>query len=598
MSVLVPRHFKVHQAIQMFESVSESNPTNYYLFIAKSYALANSIPLTGKVKTNYTSNTIVGQGTLFNTELAVGDYVGVTNQTQTVRVVSIKTAQTMIVSPRPNGSNTTGANAYIRKLFSEQDPPEVEDSYQNLYYDIWRNMISLKKVQVSDATHVCYRYNWAYNHYYDKYDDTDYALYNKEFFVFTDDSNVYKCIDNNRGANSYYKPTGTDPSSIIITADKYRWKYMYTVTAGEIIKFRSTDFIPVKTLKSNDGSSQWSVQTNAANGAIHHVNMLANGTNYIATSNLFSAIVNTVAFTLKSNSLQADGVWTGSGLFISEGAGAGEYRKITKYYGSNNTLIVNSAFSTTPTTSSRYIISPLVTIRGDSGGTIDSRATAYVSNTTGGQIKYIKIINQGRSYSSANVTITSNNGYGATARPVISPLGGHGSDPVDELYGTSVMFNVRTAGSESETFPTNNDFRIIGLIQDPLFANGSIANTSVIDQTTNLGVTYVSGDFQGDEIILGQKSKAKARLVYFANTNGARTSGHLKMIRVTTNGIGLGFQTNELVVGQTTGVTANVVSVSKPALKLFSGAVIYTEIRDPVFRSPAQTEDYKITISY
>jgi hypothetical protein len=160
------------------------------------------------------------------------------------------------------------------------------------------------------------------------------------------------------------------------------------------------------------------------------------------------------------------------------------------------------------------------------------------------------------------------------------------------------MFNVRTTGSESETFPTNNDFRIIGLIQDPLFANGSIADTSVIDQTTNLGVTYVSGDFEGDEVIVGQKSGAKARLVYFANTNDARTSGYLKMIRVTTNGIGLGFRTNELVVGQTTGVTANVVSVSKPALKLFSGAVIYTEIRDPVFRSPAQTEDYKITISY
>jgi hypothetical protein len=160
------------------------------------------------------------------------------------------------------------------------------------------------------------------------------------------------------------------------------------------------------------------------------------------------------------------------------------------------------------------------------------------------------------------------------------------------------MMNFLTTGSESNTFPTNNDFRIIGVIKDPVLANGSFANSSVIDQTTRIGVNFATGDFTGDEIVVGQKSGAKARLVYFANTNDARTQGTLKLIRVTTNGVGKGFETNELVIGQTSGMSANVISVTKPALKLFSGAVIYTEIRDPVFRSPAQSEDYKITISY
>jgi hypothetical protein len=221
-----------------------------------------------------------------------------------------------------------------------------------------------------------------------------------------------------------------------------------------------------------------------------------------------------------------------------------------------------------------------------------------VSNTVGGQVRYVKIIQQGRSYSTANVTISAKTGFGATARPIISPLGGHGSDPVDELYGTAIMMNFLTTGSESNTFPTNNDFRIIGIVRDPVLANGSFANSSVIDQTTRIGVNFATGDFTGDEIVVGQKSGAKARLVYFANTNAARTQGTLKMIRVTTNGIGKGFETNELVVGQSSGISANVISVTKPALKPFSGIVIYTEIRDPVFRSPAQSEDYKITISY
>jgi hypothetical protein len=598
MSVLVPRHFKIHQAIQTFESVSEANPSRYYLFIAKSYALANSIPLTGTVKTKTNSNTVVGQGTYFTSELAVGDRVGFTNQAQVIRVHSISTAQTMIVTPRPSGSNTTGANAYLRKLFSEQNPPAVDDTYQNTYYDIWRNMISLKKAQVSDVSHVIQRYGWSTNHYYDIYDDQDSALYNKEFYTYTDQDNVYKCIDNNRGANSTVKPTGTDPSSIINTADNYRWKFMYNISAGEILKFRSADYIPVKTLQANNGSSQWSVQTNAANGAIHHIKVIANGSGYFSTNGLFSSVTIAIAFTLRSVSLKSDGEWVGSGLFISEGAAAGEYKKITAYHAANNMVVVNSAFSVIPTTSSRYNISPLVTIRGDSGGTTTSRATAYVSNTVGGQVRYVKIINQGRSYSTANVTISAKTGFGATARPIISPLGGHGSDPVDELYGTAVMMNFLTTGSESNTFPTNNDFRIIGVIKDPVLANGSFANSSVIDQTTRIGVNFATGDFTGDEIVVGQKSNAKARLVYFANSTNTRTEGTLKLIRVTTNGVGKGFETNELVIGQTSGISANVISVTKPALKLFSGAVIYTEIRDPVFRSPAQSEDYKITISY
>ena len=245
---------------------------------------------------------------------------------------------------------------------------------------------------------------------------------------------------------------------------------------------------------------------------------------------------------LKSVESGIDGTYVGSGLFISEGAAAGQYRKIVKYWGSNNTLIVNSAFSVTPNTSSRYVIAPLVTISGDSGGTTTSRAIAYVSNCHLGQVRKITIISQGRSYSTANVTISANasHGFGASGRPIISPVTGHGSDPVDELFGTSVMMNIRTSGAESNTFTTNNDFRVIGVVADPLLVSGAVANASVIDQTTRIGVQLVNGDFIEDEMITGQTSGAKARLVYFANNNNARSDGVLKVIRVTTNGTGGG----------------------------------------------------------
>jgi hypothetical protein len=600
MTALITRHFKIHNAIQFFESFSETTPTRYYFFIGRTAPYANALPITGTVKTTSSSNTIIGQGTYFDSQLAVGDRIGVTGQSGVVRVHSIGGAQTMVVTPRPSVSITTGANAYNRKLYSELMPPDVDPSYQNTYYDVWRNMIALKKFQSSDVSHVVPRYQWTSGAVYSEYDDNDASLYEKQFYASTIEGRVYKCIDNNQGVVSTVKPTTTDSSNIELTSDGYRWKYMYTISSGEALKFQTNAFMPVKTLSANDGSAQWSVQQSASNGAIQHVKVLAGGTGYLSTTNTFQTIVNSSFFVIKSNASPIDGSYVGSSLYISEGAGSGQIRKVVKYWGANNTLVVNSAFTSSPNTTSRYVISPIVTIRGDSGLTSVSRATAYVSNTFGGQVRRITIVSQGRSYSSANVIITANSVYGrgAAARPIISPRGGHGKDPVDELFGTSIIMNVKVAGSESNTFPTNNDFRVIGVVRDPVLANGSYANSSVIDQTTRISLEEVSGDFVADEIVTGRTSGAKARVVYFANNNTAKSNGILKVIRVSTSGVGQSFEQSEIIVGTTSAVTANVQLVTKPALQQFSGIVIYTENRTAIARSPEQTEDFKIVIKY
>jgi hypothetical protein len=598
----VPRRFRVLQAQQFLEGFNEAAPTRYYFFIGKPQPYANAIPVTGTVKTTTSSNTIVGQGTYFTTELAVGDRIGITNQSTVVRVHSIPTAQTIVVTPKPSGANTTGANAYIRKTFSETIPPAVSPTYFNINNDIVDDITSLKKIQSSDATHAVPRIDWANNTFYQEWDDKESEQTLLNFYMITDDFNVYKCIDNNRGANSTSKPTTTG-TSIETTADGYRWKYMCSVDPGERLKFLTVDYIPVRTLTASNGSAQWTVQQTArtsGNGSIHHVKVIADGAGYLHTTNTFVSVSNTTLMKLQSSASGIDGTYVGSGLYISQGPSAGQLRKVVKYWGSNNTLIVNSAFTVTPTTSSRYVISPLVTIRGDSGGTTTSRASAYVSNTTGGSVRKITVISQGRSYSTANVTITanSNHGFGATARPILSPLNGHGSDPVDELSATTIFLNVRTSGAESNTFPTNNDFRLIGILRDPILANGSFANSSVIDQTHRINVELVTGDFVEDEILVGSVSGAKGRLVYFANSNASRTQGVVKVIRVTTNGTGGSFVPGDTLTGTTSSITANVVLLTKPALKPHTGLVIYTENREAVLRDPAQTEDYKIAIKY
>jgi hypothetical protein len=600
MTVLVTRHFRIHNAVQFFESFSESVPTRYYYFIGKNFAFANSIPITGTVKLSSSSNTVIGYGTVFNAELAAGDIVRVDGTAYNLRVHSVIGAQTFISAVRPSTTVTTSSAAFIRKAFSENNPPDPVDTYQDTYFDIWRNMISAKRIQTSDVSHVIPRYNWTNNTVYTAYSDTSATLENSQFYVFTSACNVYKCIDNNRGASSVIQPTGIVTNDITSTADGYRWKYMYTVTSGRALKFLTSDHVPVQTLTSDDSTDQWDVQTSAANGAIHSITLVTNGSGYLSVTNTFSYVTSKLLVNLNTEASGIDDVYNGSGIFISSGTGVGQLRKIVKYYGANNLVVVNGAFTTAPTTASRYIVSPLVTISGDSGGSTVSRATAYVSNTVGGQVRKITIVSQGRSYSTANVTITANSsyGYGAVAKAVIPPVGGHGRDAVDELYGSRVMMSVRVSGSESNTFPTNNDFRIIGVLQNPKLNNGANATASAIDQTLRVTVAEVSGDFYADELITGDVSKATGRLLYFANTNAARTQGVLKLVRVITNGTGSRFIAGETVRGSTSTRTANVQLVTLPAMKPFTGLVIYTENKPPVTRSLEQTEDVKLVINF
>ena len=65
-----------------------------------------------------------------------------------------------------------------------------------------------------------------------------------DFYVVTDEYNVYKCLDNNNGALSKNKPTGTQLEPIK-TADGYVWKFMYSIPINLRNKFYTDEYIPV-----------------------------------------------------------------------------------------------------------------------------------------------------------------------------------------------------------------------------------------------------------------------------------------------------------------------------------------------------------------
>ena len=149
--------------------------------------------------------------------------------------------------------------------------------------NVHQNMIALKKVAQSDVTHSITRYNWLSGTTYIPYDDQLSTLSTSQYYVITDELNVYKCLEAGTGASTV-KPTGqTTNAANSATADGYVWKFMYALSGTQATKFLTNSFIPINVLTSNDGSLQYQVQTNAQAGSIHRIIVTAGGSGY--TSN-------------------------------------------------------------------------------------------------------------------------------------------------------------------------------------------------------------------------------------------------------------------------------------------------------------------------
>ena len=198
----------------------------------------------------------------------------------------------------------------------------------------------------------------------------------------------------------------------------------------------------------------------------------------------------------------------------------------------------------------------------------------------------------------------------ATLTPVVGPAGGHGSDAVKELGGFFVLTNARLEYSESNNFTTNNDFRKVGLVAQPKFANGDVATSAVVDQATTVVLNSWNGtQYAADELVTGAASGATGRVVDFTGNNTLRLTDIIPSgtsIVAGYNGL-FGYFTNTEVIAANTGgsggsgasATANGNgSVTGGDLSRFSGDIIYVENRSPVTRAADQIEDVKLIIEF
>lgn len=237
---------------------------------------------------------------------------------------------------------------------------------------------------------------------------------------------------------------------------------------------------------------------------------------------------------------------------------------------------------------SGYTEAPTVTIVGDGEG-----ATA-VASIEDGIVTKIQMTANGSGYTYAQV-ILEGGGFtqAATARVILSPEGGHGSDPANELIGRQVMLGATLNADEDQKLPITNDFRIITVLRDPKITGDpeyteDYTIPTVFNELTRITLSEgYTGEFNLDDTITGMSSGATGKIATFDTLNNV-----ISLCNV------VGKFSQEESIESTSGGMSVVGSITEPDLVKGSGKIIYVDYRNPISRAEDQEENIRITLEF
>lgn len=539
---------------------------------------------------------------------------------------------------------------------------DLENTTDTIFRDPYMNMVFGKRVSVADVNAVVPRYNWISNTVYTPY-RSDVDLSDSQYYVIVDEGTFFrffKCLDNNANTPSTVSPNFADTAAdaeYYATSDGYVWKYMCSVDQTNFSKFATTSWAPVV--------EDVNVSGNAVSGAIDVISILYRGSNYNSyLSNTFAVDDlriggNPVVYNIANNAPATNGFFAGSFLYITGGTGFGQGKRILDYtvIGSSKLVTLESSFDVSLDVSSAYQITPSVLITGDGSG---ATARAVVNTAGSNSISSVQIINRGSNYTFASAIVVGNTGGVSNAAVldiVNGPKGGHGADVEYELGAVSVAISVAFANSESNTIPIVNDYRQLGLLKDPLFANvvysvsSPVGNFTIGEEVTQsssesvaivhdwdgistLYLTNVNGIFITGQTVVGSTSSATANIQSFVINGITKTfSTFDQRSKYTYSPISGSFSTDEVVyqtdmqlanavfhsnsasyiyltnikgilntgntiIGSNSGASANLLSAFPGDLVVGSGEVLYLENVNPISRSNTQSETVKFILEF
>ena len=532
----------------------------------------------------------------------------------TSKLQSLKSAEQYI-------SGFAGDDPEIQYIFignsiaysDEASPPDITESVsENTSVD--DSIIAAKRVLASDVNLIIPRVDWTKDTKYRQFDDkiliddsisgiTDQNL--KPMYVITSDNNVYKCLSNNSNSagqspNSTVEPTGdyTTSNGVIATADGYIWKYMYQVRSGN--KFLNSTHIPVPTRNVNSTETDTIFNldsTGVVDGELTTIVVTNGGSGYRNFSNVTvdpfvsgQTVLGIAGTIINDTSLTAAGI-AAANMSIS-GTGI-----------ASNALI-SSVDSTTATIT---LTQPTTADGGDTGNNLTITTRVFIDGDgadaaanvtlTDGVISKVTVDTIGTGYEKANALIFGT-GTDVVTRAVMSPKFGHAHNIAKDLAANSVMVTTKIGdidSTENGVVPLGIDFRQIGLLRNPhKYGESSAVNNSTANQVISQvhTVTVSTGSFfQEDEFVY----QGSSNTVFSASARVHRvvSSSLIELIDV----VGTLLVARDLV-GDTSGATRTVTSITNPEFEPRSSDILYVENITPVTRVDGQAEDIKLVLQF
>lgn len=465
------------------------------------------------------------------------------------------------------------------------NPPAPIDNFQNQndYHD---TMLFFKKVNVSDVRRVIRRINWTSGTKYDMYrsdisvnnlsnvtESTN--LYNSNFYVMNSDYRVYICIqngtnpDNLNAKPSLDEPTFTDlePRSAGPSGDGYIWKYLYTINPSDIIKFVTSQFIPVP---NNWGSGDTLEVFNAStNGKIDAVLIDSYG-NQNYTPGVYTNIP-----------INGDGV-DGVVSIVVDASGKLSSVSVTNGGSGYTKGIINfdSTNVTTLSSGSGAVLDVIIPPFGGHGYNIyrelgSNRVmvnSVFDNNSSDNSLDYIVNNNFARVGIIYNPTVTSGVNNTGTALGAIKVRASGGAAISDTTYTVNTQIKQTVSTGTTATAYVGSYDSVNGVIR--------------FYQPVGLATAPVGYNISDFQFVSGNDS---------ANTITGNTSGDSLLIEDFTG---------SSVTNDDTGVVTPlgvefVNGVANPEIQpKYSGDTIYVDNRASVPRSENQKEDIKIVLEF
>ena len=489
------------------------------------------------------------------------------------------------------GGSDTGATAKsgVYRYATEDVPPLPLDN-QREKITVYDELIAAKRITDAFARTVIRRYNWdqVANPKFDMW-KPDYSatpggggqigkstatgatsIADAKFYVMNSAYEVFKCLyngenpSNTTGQDATEEPTtagGNYNSSTGLytetTGAGYIWKYMYTIPTDDVLKFLSSDFMPI--VLSNN-ASRTGVVAQAVEGACDVVLIEDAGSGLPASDTVYTSI-------------KGDGS-NGIVKFVTNGAGtitSAEIENRGSGYTYANVLLSNGnlfedAALSSPLTTGASAVGALEVVLPPEGG----HGTDHETELNGKRVM-------------TNIRLTYSEGSG--------------------------------------DFPVDNDFRRIGILADPLnWGTTTFSTADTLSGLKAVKITGATADFSVDEKISQTVTGGTAygTVVSWTLDSGSTTAGVLKYIQTndahTDSGVVRAFESNgsNAISGEQSTASGNVDTsygsallgvtfasgLAAPEIENNSGDLIYVENRRLITRAPDQIEDIKLVIEF